>query len=200
MFISSASAAAPLLAVFQHGAVGPARGGKTEPSGPQNEIVDEVDFSPEAQQLLSNLTPEQEAQVQKLKARDQEVRAHEQAHLAAAGPYATGGPSYTYQKGPDGQRYAIGGEVQIDTSPVEGDPEATLRKAQIVRAAALAPAKPSSQDRAVAASASQMEAQALAELQKQNRASAKAVDESDSGFAAEYQTEPPEESTFDITV
>ncbi len=105
--------------------------------------------------------------VQQLKTRDRAVRAHEAAHLAAAGAYATSGPSYEYQRGPDGSNYAVGGEVQIDLSSVEGDPEATIRKMQIVRAAALAPADPSSQDRAVAAAASQKESQAAAELARQ---------------------------------
>ena len=98
-------------------------------------------------------------QVDKLKQRDTEVRQHEQAHLAAAGPYARGGPTFEYQTGPDGKRYAVGGEVQIDTSPVEGDPQATIQKMQAVRAAALAPAEPSAQDRSVAA-------KAAAEIQK----------------------------------
>jgi len=98
-----------------------------------------------------------------LKRRDAEVRAHEMAHLAAGAGLVTGGASYTYQIGPDGQRYAIGGEVQIDVSPVPGDPEATIRKMQQVRRAALAPADPSPQDRAVAAMASQIEAQARIE-------------------------------------
>ena len=117
----------------------------------------------------SDLTEEEEQQVAELKSRDREVRAHEQAHLAAAGPYATGGPTFSYQKGPDGQRYAVGGEVGIDTSPVSGDPEATIQKAQQIRAAALAPASPSSQDQQVAAAATQMESQARAELSKQNQ-------------------------------
>lgn len=52
--------------------------------------------------------------------------------------------------------------MKIDTSS-GSNPEETLRKAQIIRAAALAPAEPSGQDRAVAAKASQMEAQARAE-------------------------------------
>jgi len=110
------------------------------------------------------LTEEELDVVRQLAARDREVRAHEQAHVAAAGPYATGGPSYTYQTGPDGQRYAIGGEVGIDTSPVPGNPEATLRKARTILAAANAPAEPSAQDRAVAAAAASMMAQAQAEL------------------------------------
>ena len=115
---------------------------------------------------IDNLTPEQEEQVEKLTARDREVRAHEQAHLNAAGPYALGGPTYTYQKGPDGKNYAVGGQVQIDTSPVKGDPEATIQKARVVRQAALAPAEPSAQDRKVAASASKLEQQARVELRE----------------------------------
>ncbi|MEP7363658.1 MAG: putative metalloprotease CJM1_0395 family protein [Acidobacteriota bacterium] len=102
--------------------------------------------------------------VRHLAARDREVRAHEQAHLAAAGGYATSGPSFSYQTGPDGVRYAVGGEVGIDTSPVSGNPRATLAKAQAIIAAANAPAEPSSQDRAVAAAAAQMAARAQAEI------------------------------------
>ncbi len=71
-------------------------------------------------------------------------------------------------KGPDGLNYAVGGEVAIDTSPVSGDPEATLRKAQIIRAAASAPAEPSPQDRRVAAQAASREAAAQAELAAKN--------------------------------
>ncbi len=105
-------------------------------------------------------------QIQQLKSRDQEVKAHEQAHLSAAGSLATGGASFTYQTGPNGVRYAIGGEVNIDTSAVDGDPAATLRKADTIRRAALAPAEPSSQDQMVAAKAAAMSAKASIELVK----------------------------------
>lgn len=104
-----------------------------------------------------------------LKRTDSEVRAHEAAHLAAAGGIATSGASFKYQKGPDGAQYAIGGEVHIDTSPVQGDPAATLQKADTIRRAALAPAQPSGQDMQVAASASAMAAKAQAELLQQNQ-------------------------------
>lgn len=107
-------------------------------------------------------------QIKQLKARDREVKAHEQAHLSAAGSYALGGTSYTYQKGPDGVNYAIGGEVNIDTSEVPGDPTATLRKAETIRRAALAPAEPSTQDQTIAQKASAMAAKARAELYKNN--------------------------------
>lgn len=75
-----------------------------------------------------SLSPEARNQLRELQQRDAEVRAHEQAHLAAGGPHVTGGASYTYQKGPDGRQYAIGGQVSIDTSAVPGDPEATEKK------------------------------------------------------------------------
>lgn len=98
-----------------------------------------------------------------LKARDREVRAHEAAHQAVGGQYA-GSISYVYERGPDGAQYAVGGEVSIDTSPVQGDPQATIEKMRTVRAAALAPAEPSPQDRAVAAEAMQLMLQAQSEL------------------------------------
>ncbi|MCF6325412.1 MAG: hypothetical protein L3J89_14025 [Gammaproteobacteria bacterium] len=103
-------------------------------------------------------------QVQQLGERDREVRAHEQAHLSAAGSRATSGASFTYTDGPDGKRYATGGEVGVDTSPVRGDPEATLRAAELIQRAALAPASPSAQDRQVAAAANAMAQVASAEL------------------------------------
>ncbi len=112
-------------------------------------------------------------QIETLKDRDREVRAHEAAHLAASGGLARGGASFSYKRGPDGNLYAIGGEVSIDISPVSGEPEATIRKAETIKRAALAPANPSSQDRSVAASAAQMEASARMELLKQQQTASK---------------------------
>ncbi|WP_425073245.1 putative metalloprotease CJM1_0395 family protein [Sagittula sp. S175] len=107
--------------------------------------------------------------VSKLQARDREVRAHEQAHKSVGGALA-GGASYTYQAGPDGQRYAIGGEVPIDVAPVEGDPQATIDKMNQVKAAALAPAEPSSADRQIASMADAQRARAVADLAALRRA------------------------------
>ena len=113
------------------------------------------------------LTDEEQAQVEKLRARDAEVRAHEAAHLAAAGAFAKSGATYTYKTGPDGKKYAVGGEVSIDLSEVRGDPEATVQKMHVIRAAALAPDSPSSQDLKVAAVAEQKAAKAQAEITSQ---------------------------------
>ena len=116
------------------------------------------------QSKSSELSEEDQQRVRELKARDSEVRAHEQAHLSAAGGFAKGGASYTYERGPDQQMYAVGGEVQVDTSAIADDPVATLRKAQVIRSAALAPANPSAQDRQVAAAATQMASEAQADI------------------------------------
>lgn len=116
---------------------------------------------------IENQAKKQE--LEHLRARDREVRTHEAAHKAAAGSFAQGGPVYQYQTGPDGKRYAVGGEVNIDTSKIPNDPEATLQKAQTIRRAANAPAQPSSQDRRVAAQASQLETEARQEIAQQRQ-------------------------------
>lgn len=104
----------------------------------------------------------EQKEVEELKDRDREVRTHEQAHAAVGGQYA-GSPSYEFETGPDGQRYAVGGEVSIDVSR-EPEPEETLRKMQQVRAAALAPAEPSPQDLRVASEAQQKAAEARQDM------------------------------------
>jgi len=98
-----------------------------------------------------------------LKQRDQEVRSHELAH-ASAGGVTTGAPSYTFEVGPDGKKYAVAGEVSVDLSSVKGNPRATITKMQKVHAAALAPANPSAQDTRVAATAARIILQAQSEL------------------------------------
>jgi hypothetical protein len=117
----------------------------------------------------TELSDEDRDKVRELEIRDREVRAHENAHKAAAGGLARGGPNYKFQSGPDGKQYAVGGDVQIDTSPGR-TPEETIAKAQRIRAAGLAPAEPSGADRAVVAQAAQMEMAARAEKSKQNGA------------------------------
>jgi hypothetical protein len=114
-------------------------------------------------------------QVQELAARDREVRAHEQAHAAAAGQYGSS-PTYEYVRGPDGVSYAVGGSVEVDTSPIPNNPEATLRKAEQLQRAASAPADPSGQDRQVAAQAAQLAEQARAEIREQAAIEAREIE------------------------
>jgi SprA-related family len=110
----------------------------------------------------SNLTPDQLAEVAKLKQTDRHVRQHEAAHQAAGGSLA-GAATFTYITGPDGQRYAVGGEVPISIpSASSSNPQQTIQELQQVVRSALAPSDPSSQDQAVAAQAEAEMAQAEA--------------------------------------
>lgn len=117
----------------------------------------------------SKLSESDQRVVARLQERDRAVRAHELAHIAAGGGVVTSGASYTYETGPDGKRYANGGEVGIDVSPGR-TPQDTLRKAQQIRASALAPADPSAQDRSIAARADQMATEARVDLADATRA------------------------------
>ena len=147
---------------------------KTDKAAPEN------DKKPNGDEL----TDEEQAKVQELKDRDQEVRTHEQAHMAAAGGLGSG-PYYEYENGPDGKRYATGGHVNIDMSE-EKTPEKTVSKMQKVIASANAPAEPSSQDRQVAAQAQQKMTKAQQEIAEQNR---KQAEETTTGSSSEKNDE-----------
>lgn len=110
------------------------------------------------------LNSAEEAEVKDLERRDAEVRTHERQHVVAAGPYARGPAQFSYQVGPDGKLYAVGGSVEVDTGPVKGDPEATLRKARALQASATAPSELSAADVGVAAGAVSMALSARADL------------------------------------
>ena len=174
--VTAAAARAPVAADTPDGAghSTPARADGRASAAAARDTTDTVTLSKEALDQLA-----------KLKARDQEVRQHEAAHMAAAGGLVTSGASYTYQKGPDGVRYAIGGEVGIDTSPGR-TPQETIDRARQIQAAALAPADPSGQDLAVAARAQQMALQARSELAQQSRAGADAAPGADSALRRAY--------------
>lgn len=141
---------------------------KAENTAEETSAVSE-DSSPESGEnssvhtILLELTEEEEKQVRELKTRDEEVRAHENAHKSAGGG-VVGNISYETVTGPDGREYAVGGEAQIDSSPVAGNPKATIAKMDQVIRAALAPAEPSSQDFAVARAAQAARLQAQREL------------------------------------
>lgn len=91
-----------------------------------------------------DLDPAEEAVVNQLRARDSAVRQEEQAHAAAAGPYGSA-PQYTYQIGPDGNAYAIGGHVDVNVS-VSGSAADRDRALATLQNAALAPNAPSGAD------------------------------------------------------
>ncbi len=116
---------------------------------------------------LDELSEDEERLVGELQSRDTEVRAHEAAHQAAGGGM-TGAASYTYQQGPDGKMYAIGGEVSISMK-TGSTPEETIANARQIVASAMAAGNPSPQDHAVASSARVMEMKAQQQLTRQQQ-------------------------------
>lgn len=145
----------------------------------QGEQTRQQDLAKEqVKQTQEKAIEQQKAQIDELKARDTEVKAHEHAHASVGGQYAQS-PSFKYEKGADGQRYATDGEVQIDVSIVPGDPLATINKMKQVYAAAMAPVDPSSADIRVAAQA----------LQKMNEAKAKLAEERQQQIVDQSTTE-----------
>lgn len=152
----------------------------TNPDGSQR---DSLELSREAQEI------------RELQRRDQEVRAHEAAHAAVGGQFA-GSPSYALTKGADGRSYATDGEVSISVSAVPGDPEATVQKATQVRAAALAPANPSSQDMKVAQKAQMMAAKARQELSRESSVGQESSKDKNALSADSQQVPNSEDSAY----
>ncbi len=94
----------------------------------------------------SDLDPGQSNRLRRLQARDQRVRAHEQAHSLSGGAQVAAAVRYRYQTGPDGRRYAVGGQAHAPASG-GGSPEQALDKSADLRRAAVAPTRPSYHDR-----------------------------------------------------
>lgn len=156
-------AAEPVLVYDRRGQMAPADAGARAEARSGGQESEEAVHGPAPEQ---DLTEAEARELQELKQADREVRTHEQAHMAAGGDLVRRGARFEYQRGPDGRNYAVGGEVSVDTS--EGkSPEETLRKMSRVKAAAMAPAEPSPQDRRVAAQADAKAAQARRELQQE---------------------------------
>ncbi|HHQ4659634.1 TPA: putative metalloprotease CJM1_0395 family protein [Aeromonas veronii] len=171
---------------------------------PDNRFVEATGEDGQRKQQDPKQQEQQQRQVQDLVERDKEVRTHEQAHQSAGGEYASS-PTYQFTQGPDGKRYATGGEVQIDTSVVPGDPAATIAKMQQIRSAALAPAEPSAQDLAVARSAAASEAKARKELMAEQSAKSGGVlsaymDKRNSVIAGHYQQAVSPASTQSLSL
>lgn len=138
---------------------------------PEQEKKEELKEFESKQSIKSGATKElsvgEEQLLKDLEARDGEVRAHEAAHQAAGGGM-TGAATYTYQQGPDGKMYAIGGEVSISMKS-GSTPEETIANARQIASAAMAAGDPSPQDFAVASSARVMEMKAQQQLVKERR-------------------------------
>ena len=126
--------------------------------------------APEAARSYADLSDGEKAAVDRLRQRDQQVKQEEKAHAAAAGDLA--GPiSYVYQRGPDGQLYAVGGSVPIKAQSLSGDPNDAEALGGRIAAAAHAATNPSGADLAAARSGYGMQGQAERAAQRAYAAS-----------------------------
>ncbi len=104
---------------------------------------------------LNNLCAKQKQNF--IKQRYDEIYAHELAHKQAAGSF---GGSIVIEK--DGNGIPVGGHVSIKMPGLNpADPEKTIKHADTVIRAALAPSDPSSQDLKVASEARNIKSKAL---------------------------------------
>ena len=86
--------------------------------------------------------------LEKFKQTDTNIRSHEQIHASIG--HTTAPIAYTYQKGPDGKMYAVGGSVRLDTS-IPNDPKAAAFKLDMLQKAASGPTDSSAADNTIAA-------------------------------------------------
>ena len=123
----------------------PSAGSAPTPSAPAD-----APAGPAGARLPNQLSDAEKRAVEELRRRDAAVRREEEAHAAVAGKYGSP-PAYTYERGPDGRLYRVGGSVAINAT-VSGDPEEIRRAGNRITAAAFAPVRPSSADRSAALS------------------------------------------------
>ncbi len=116
---------------------------------------------------IAEISKKDSETINELKSRNREVKNHELAHRTFGRRFA-GGSSFKYELGPDMKRYAVEGHTPIDTSE-EIKPEKTIEKMRIVKRAALAPAKPSNNDRKIAMEAGYKKTKAVNELAENKR-------------------------------
>jgi hypothetical protein len=183
---------------------------KTEPENKNTASQKQEISSKFVDEHKDELTKNEKIILVELKQVDQAVKKHEMAHVIAGGRFILSGANYSYKTGPDGKRYAVAGEVSIDTSEVPGDPQATIDKMNQVRRAALAPADPSAQDRKIASTAMTISTKAMSQLML-DRIKNKADSDEEKAFGNIKQTaenaylkvqdipDNQQESTFKVT-
>lgn len=144
----------------------------------------------------TELSAQEKIDLAELKARDTQVRAHEAAHQS--GPAASGGATFTYQKGPDGVMYAVGGEVPVRIQ-TGSTPQETISNLQGVIATALAPADPSPQDISIASKARVMMMKAQQEFAQEIQEKLTKQEEYTQNAKKEYETNETQSKGQDLS-
>ena len=122
-----------------------------------------------------------------LQERDDEVRQHENQHVAEAGEFATSGAVLETETASNGRAYATSGKVSVNMAEIDGDPQKTIEKMTKIEKSALKPENPSDQDLRVATEAIGKRDKAERELAVKKE---KAREDKQYGIARAPGTEP----------
>lgn len=115
------------------------------PAGKASDEILESYITPK-ESAKAELTLKERRDLELMEQMDRNIRQHEHTHIRAAQGLAVGAPTFEYERGPDGQHYAVHGRVEVSSDIPTDDTEAALAKARKIERAALAPSDPSSQD------------------------------------------------------
>jgi hypothetical protein len=116
-----------------------------------------------------DLSSEELRRVRELERIDRVVRARENVLRAVAPDVVSGEPTFAYEVGPDGRRYATEGESDIEL-PTEADPDVAAEEAARALRAALAASAGSNADPSIALRAASIEARARAQIRREEGA------------------------------
>lgn len=115
----------------------------------------------------TDLSLEDRQELARLQQQDITVRTRDMAYVAATAG-VSGGFTVRYETGPDGRRYAVEANVQLDTSDA-ATPEQSLAKARALRAALMSAGGDATRDASATARAAALEYRARAEIARAHR-------------------------------
>jgi hypothetical protein len=113
-----------------------------------------------------SLSEEEKERLEELRRRQNRIKRRHRTQAQVASKYTEGGPQYIYKRGPDGEMYAVKGEVEYDTTR-EDSPEQTIEKMKAIKKAVRATPEPTLEDKRVANEASQKLEEAKRKLRQQ---------------------------------
>jgi hypothetical protein len=163
----------------------------------QDGVLPADEGAPSGESEALDPTSDELRRVRELERIDRVVRAQENVLRAVAPDVVRGEPTFEFEVGPDGRRYAIEGESHIEL-PKGGEPEAEAEEAARALRAALAATGGASADTSIALRAAGIEARARAQIRHEEGAARdEQLDELRAKAAAAYEAarDPGDDTT-----
>ena len=147
-------------------------GAGADPAPSREAVVNRIDET--ALEASRELSEAELRELSRLQRRDDQMRLHEQVHVAKSADGALR-RSFTYVRGADNKTYAVSNSLKADFTPVPNDPEATVDKMKSIKRAALSDEARTPQSSLVAGQAAARERVAAEQIAKQQRMELDAV-------------------------